>query len=157
MQTGDDTFRRAGIVFTLGMILPGVAVAFAGDLIVSALSYPAFLGGLGISFSLVVGALVNRSGVDRIGFLFASFVWPWVVFVASFLVVLLLNNDEQIPQGPLADVVRTLWGDSWFWGATIPEASAVAYPAVFMLSGIAAVTLPSIVRLLSNELRADSG
>lgn len=155
MERGDRTFRQAAIVFISGMILPGIAVALAGDLIVTAVSYHAFLGLLALGFGLVATAGIELLELDRLTFLFASFVWPWIVFLATLFVVLLLNSGEQIPEGPVADVVHTLWGNSRIWGAS-PSGSAVAYPAAFMLAGIAAIVLPHLYRRLSRELPVDA-
>jgi len=61
MAVADRTFRRAGIMFISWMVLPGIAVALAGDLIVTAVSYPAFLGVCAVGFSLRSSVAVNTS------------------------------------------------------------------------------------------------
>jgi len=103
-----------------------------------------------MSVSLIAMAGLELLDCDRLTFLFASFVWPWIVFLATLFVVLLVNNGEQIPEGPVADVVHTLWGNSRVWKTT-PSGSAVAYPAAFMLAGIVAVVLQRFYRGASSE------
>lgn len=134
------------------MILPGIAVALAGNLIVNTVSYHAFLGVLALGFGLITIAGFELMEFDRLTFLFGAFVWPWIVFFATLFLVLLLNNGEQIPEGPVVDVVHTLWGNGQSWGTT-PSRSPLVYPAAFMITGIVAVGLQRFYRRTGSESR----
>ncbi|MFB6205380.1 MAG: hypothetical protein ABEJ05_02475 [Haloglomus sp.] len=149
MVTGDETFRKAVVIITVGMVVPALPIALAGDLIVASLSYRAFLGTLAVGYGAAVVVLLEWLSLDRPTFTFASLVWPWVVFLAALLVVLLLNDGEQIPRGPIADVVRTLYGNAWIWGqeGVVP----FEYGAAFTIAGVGAVALSS--RLQRGGLR----
>ena len=88
--------------------------------------------------------LIEAWSLDRVTVLFAWLVWPWPLLVASVLVVRLLNRDEQIAQGPVADVFRYLTGNS--------VASFFGYGAVFALAGVGAVACSVAVhRVVGSE------
>lgn len=139
MVTGDETFRKAVGIITVGMVVPALPTALAGDVIVASLSYRAFLATIAVSYGVGLVVLLDWLSLDRCAFTFASIVWPWVVFFAGLFLVILLNRGEPIPQGPVADIVRTLYGDHWIWGQE--AASRGEYGVVFMIAGIVAVAL----------------
>ncbi len=143
MDTGDETFRAAVAIITVGMVLPAVPVAIGGDLIVASVSYEVFLTALAVGFGVVAFVVVEWLSLDRITFAFASLVWPWVVFFSALFVVLLLNAGEQIPEGSMANVVRTLYGDDWIWG-TEPTAE-FAYGAAFVIAGCGAMAVSAFL------------
>jgi hypothetical protein len=126
------------------MALPALPVALVGDSIVASVSYVAFLGALAVGFCVAVVVLLERLSLDRSTFGFASLVWPWVVFFTALFGVLLLNEGEQIPRGPIADVVRTLYGYDVMWGIETTT-TQFAYAAVFMLAGTGAVAVSSLL------------
>lgn len=142
MVTGDETFRKAVVFITIGMVVPALPIALAGDFIVASFSYRVLLGTIAVSYGVAVVVLLEWLSLDRPTFAFASVVWPWVVFFAGIFAIRMLNKGEPIPQGPVADVVRTLYGHHWIWGQE--GASALGeYGAVFMTAGIVAVALSS--------------
>lgn len=139
MDTTARTFRTAAAIITVGMVLPAFPVALGSEMIVASLTYEAFLAALAVGFGVVVFVSVERLSLDRITFAFASFVWPWVVFFTALFGVLLLNEGEQIPEGPVANLVRTLYGDHWIWRGE--PTTEFAYGAVFMIAGLGAVAV----------------
>lgn len=155
MTKGDRTFQQSAVIFISGMVLPGIVVVLAGDLLLTGVSYNAFLGMLALGFSLLTIACLELLEFDRLTFFFASFVWPWMVFLATLFVVLLLNKGEQIPEGPVADVVHTLWGNSQVWGTT-PSDSALAYPATFMVAGGISVGIHRFYHRITREPRKEA-
>jgi len=143
MDTEDTTFRTAVAIITVGMVLPAFPVALGGDVIVASLTYEVFLTALAVGFGVLVFVVVERLSLDRITFAFALFVWPWIVFFTALFGILLLNEGEQIPEGPIANVVRTLYGSHWIWGTE--QTTQFAYGAVFTIAGLGAIAISALL------------
>lgn len=150
MVTGDRTFRKAVGIITLGMMIPAFPVALAGDLVVASLSYRVFLGLVAVAYGVIVVVLLDWLSLDRLTFIFTSLVWPWIVFFTTLFGILILNEGEQIPRGPIANIVRTLYGNHWIWGTETP--GQVDYAAVFMITGIIAVAISSFLQRKGRHL-----
>lgn len=142
MAPGDPTFRKAIGIITLGMALPAIPAALAREQLVASLSYELFLGAVALTFAFAVLAVFERWSLDRITFAVALVVWPWVLYFGTIFGVLLLNREELIAQGPVARLVRTLYGHHWIWGSEPPM--EFAYGVAFMLAGLGAVAIASL-------------
>ncbi|MDY6819545.1 MAG: hypothetical protein SVG88_12870 [Halobacteriales archaeon] len=150
IERTDLTFRQATTVTTIGMILPAVPMALAGNQITTILNYHTFLGVLGLAFGLGLALLIERQAWDRLTVLFVVIVWPWVVFFTGLFTVLVLNEGEQIPGGPVADIYWQLVGSQYIWGGASPP--PMIYGATFMCAGIGTVLLSVLVHRCSSGL-----
>lgn len=141
-------------IITLGMVLPAFPVALGGNLIVASFTYDVFLTVLAFGFGVAGVVLLEWLSLDRITFAFASIAWPWVVFFTAFLRVLLLNEGEQIPEGHIANIVRTIYRNDWIWGAE--PTTELAYGAFFMIAGVGAVVVSSLLEPHTHHLMEHS-
>lgn len=147
----DDTVRAAISLITAGMLLPALPVALAGEWLVTAFSYGTFLTAIGVGFGLVAFAVVEKLDLDRATFVFMTVVWPWIMGFGGLLGVLLLNEGEQIPRGPVADIFHTLTGDPMVWGTAAGEFELFGYGATYMIAGLSGVVLSAMLRRVTGE------
>lgn len=150
-EPADDTFRAAIGLVTVGMLLPALPVALAGEWLVAAFSYDMFLTAIGVSFGLVAFAAVEGFDLDHATFVFVAVVWPWIVGFGGLLGVLLLNEGEQIPRGPVADIFHTLTGDPMVWQTAVGEFELFSYGAAYMIGGVGAVVLSNVFRRVTGD------
>lgn len=96
-----------------------------------------------VAYGLVARLLVEPEAMDPTSFLLVSLVWPWALLIGLLFALLLLNQGEQIPEGPVAEVYRLL-ARSWpgqFFG----------YGAVFAAAGVAAIGVSRRYRRLASR------
>lgn len=119
-------------VLVLGMLAPAIAIVAGEELLTLYVSTDLLVGLFGVGYGLVAWYLIERRVVDRTSFLLVSVVWPWLLIIGLLFALLLLNQGEQIPLGPLADVFNAL---TYGWPGVL------GYGGVFAVAGIAAVGL----------------
>lgn len=140
-RSSDDLWRPLALL-ALGMLAPGLVLAAAADLVSMYASAGQLVVAVAVAYGLVAWLLVERAVIDRMSFLLVSLVWPWLLLFGLLFTLLLLNEGEQIPQGPAADVFRSLTsGWPGFFG----------YAAVFAVAGLAAVGLSGRYRALTRR------
>lgn len=117
-------------VLLAGMIVPALVLAVAQDVITLYVGPVEFVLVAAAAFWLLAWVLIESLEMDRTSFAMVGVAWPWPVLYAALIGFLLLHRDEQVPQGPLADVFGFLIG-----GAE----SFFLYGALFALATIGAV------------------
>lgn len=126
----NEDLPAAVAILLVGMFVPALVATVARDLLSMYLTVRQFVLVFAVAFGVVSWLLIELLEIDRTTFFLASIVVPWPVLLASLFGVLLLNQGEQIPRGPVADVFRYLIGD---------VGSFLGYGAMFMLVGVGAV------------------
>lgn len=138
MYGGVETdFPRSVAMLAAGMLAPAVPVAVVEDPSALPVSGWGVVVVAAAAFGLASWLTIERLGLDRVDFLTASVVVPWLFLLAVTFLVLFLNRGEQIPRGPLADVFRFLIG---------PDEGFFVYGGSFAIAGAAAVGLSTFYR-----------
>lgn len=136
-REAEDDFITSVSIVVMGMLVPPVMVSLASDPAALPVSGWGIIISVSVGFGFVSWTIIDWVSLDRVNFLTASIVVPWVFLIAIIYLVLFLNRDEQIPRGPLADIFRFLIG---------PDAGFFVYGAAFMLAGVMAVGLSELFR-----------
>lgn len=131
-RTSEDLWPPLGLL-VLGMVAPGLAVLVAGDLLALYLSMTDLTLLVAAGYGLLAWVAIDRAWIDDTSYLLVSLIFPWPLVVGVLFVVVLLNQGEAIPRGPLADVFRALTTD---W-----PGSMFGYAAVFAGAGVGSVLL----------------
>lgn len=142
---GSDAFSRQVLVISVGMLLPAVPVALTEDVphnahhplvplpLIRAVEYDVFLFGLGLVFTIGSWFLIERGYLDRVSFLLASLIWPWVISIGSVFFVLLVAGPNWSAH-PVSVVYHQLTGGG----------QVIDYGIPFFLGGIIAYGLSRI-------------
>lgn len=137
MPVHHDEDLPVGLAILLtGMIVPALVLAVAQDIVTLYVGPLEFVLIAAAAFWLLAWVLIEYLKIDRTSFALVGVAWPWPVLFAALIGFLLLHRDEQVPQGPLADVFRFLIG-----GAE----SFFLYGALFALAAIGAVAASKAV------------
>ncbi len=123
----DDLWPPLALL-VLGLLVPGLLWAIAGEFIGLYLS-PIELTLVSIvGYGLLAWFLIDRGTLDRTSYVLVSLIWPWPLLFCVLLLLLLLHRGEQIPRGPLANIFRTVTTD---W-----PGSLIGYGALYTATGI---------------------
>lgn len=129
----DEDLAPALAILLAGMLVPALLAAVGRDLLLLYLDARQFVHVFAVAYGITAWAFIVWLDLDRTTFILVSVVAPWPLLLASLYTVLLLNQEDTLLTGPVADVFTYLAGRSF--------ASLFGYGADFMLAGIGAVAL----------------